>query len=113
MWAGGSFEWNPASQLSLDKQATQSVSVGGVSVKNERMMFVRQLREVAPAGGEWAIREERNHVFQPNEVAQDKPKPKAKPSGKCGASGVRAQSAKHSPLRGAVPPPYAQLADAR
>jgi hypothetical protein len=86
MWAGGAFEWNPATPLRLDEEATQVVSVRGVSVKSERMMFVHQQREVRPSSagaGAWAVREERNHVFQPNEVVQDKTRPKGAPSGEC------------------------------
>jgi hydroxyacyl-ACP dehydratase HTD2-like protein with hotdog domain len=88
MWAGGAFEWNTSdadAALRVDEEATQSVSVGGVSVKSPTMMFVKQLREFrrssAPEGS-WAVREERNHVFQSNEqVLANQNKTKAPPQG--------------------------------
>lgn len=87
MWAGGSFEWSPNTHLQIGEEATQSVRMAGGSLK-AGMMFVNQVREFRPSSApesQWAIREERNHVFMPTEKAQtkSKPKPAGKPSMGC------------------------------
>lgn len=77
MWAGGVFGWNPNTQLRLGDKVEESVSVGGVSVKNDKMMFVNQRREYRTAKAkDWAVKEERNHVFQPTEQVLNKDKPR-------------------------------------
>lgn len=79
MWAGGFMEWNPKSQIKLGDEVEQAVRVARAEEK-AGMMFVYQARELAPKGGEWAVREERTHVFFPPK--QEEAKGGAKPGGK-------------------------------
>lgn len=86
MWAGGFMEWNPKSQIKLGDEVEQAVKVARAEEK-AGMMFVYQARELAPKGGDWAVREERTHVFFPpkQEEAKGGAKPggKKKPAGEC------------------------------
>ncbi|WOO83641.1 Mesaconyl-C(4)-CoA hydratase [Vanrija pseudolonga] len=83
MWAGGRFLWNPKKHLRIGTQVTQSVRVDSAVEKNN-MVFVEQAREFYADKGDveardWAVREERTHVFLP-ELSGAKGGEKKKPS---------------------------------
>lgn len=84
MWAGGYVEWNPKSTIKIGDEVEQQVRVARAEEK-AGMMFVYQAREVAPKGQEWAVKEERTHVFFPPK--EEEGKGGAKPGGKKKSAG--------------------------
>lgn len=68
MWAGGSFDWNPAYPLALGQKVTEMTRVEKVDLKNN-MIFVHQEKKLFPGVGQngedkFAVKEIRTHVFR-------------------------------------------------
>ena len=85
MWAGGSFEWNPANPLQVDTTVTEVTRVAAVEHK-KNMIFVHQDKMYYPEGAEilrqgresastdddrsWGVKERRIHVFRTDEAVR-------------------------------------------
>lgn len=68
MWAGGSFEWNPARPLIVGQNVIEKTSVSNVDFKNN-MLFVNQEKtfHVEGESAGWSVKEMRTHVFRTNQ----------------------------------------------
>jgi len=71
MWAGGTFDWNPAYPLAIGQKVTEMTRVEKVEFKNN-MIFVHQEKKLLPGegqswGDDFSLKEIRTHVFRTTE----------------------------------------------
>jgi hydroxyacyl-ACP dehydratase HTD2-like protein with hotdog domain len=72
MWAGGSFEWDHSSPLTLGTTITQHSRIAKAERKKD-MLFVHQERLFYAADNEkWGVKEIRTHVFRQEVVEGNK-----------------------------------------